>query len=124
MITASLANSANSILLPKSLPDDFTAVFMGATSGIGRSTLKQLVRASKGLPVKFYIIGRNANAAVEKLAELRRLNPEATIIFIEKNVSLVRSTEEIATIISQKETKIDLLSLSMGFLAFGGREGK
>lgn len=123
MVTAAIAKLANANALPNVLPEDFTAVFMGATSGIGRSVLEQLVTASKNQHPHIYIVGRSANAAAEQIAELRQTNPSAKIEFIEKDVSLVKSVDAVASIIKESKTKIDLLFMSMGFLPFEGRKG-
>jgi short-subunit dehydrogenase len=124
MVSAAVAKSANADLLPNSLPQDFTAVFVGATSGIGRSALEHLATVSKGKSPRLYVIGRSATAAAPLIASLRQANPSASVEFIEKDVSLVKSVDEVASIIKKNESKVDLLFLSPGFLPFEGRRGR
>ncbi|KAH8657682.1 hypothetical protein BX600DRAFT_438873 [Xylariales sp. PMI_506] len=63
------------------------AVFIGATAGIGKATLTSLV--SKKLDLKVYIIGRNKQQHEPFLDQLRNINPKATIIWLEGQVSLL-----------------------------------
>ncbi|KAJ4131234.1 hypothetical protein NW765_017126 [Fusarium oxysporum] len=75
------------------LPEKFIAVFIGATSGIGRSTLENL--ATKARDPQIYSIARPQSAATH---------------------------EEAVKEIIQREEKLDLLVLSAGFIPFDGRK--
>lgn len=123
MVSAAVAKAANDNILPATLPADFTAVFIGATSGIGRSALEQLVTASRHQQLHIYVVARDATAAAQQIAGLRQINPSAVIELIEKDVSLVKSVDEVAEIVKKRESKVDLLFLSMGFIPFAGRKG-
>ena len=71
MVSLDIIRKANSSLrsrLPKPV-----ALFVGGTSGIGRSTLRQLALNTKAPTA--YIVGRNENNAKPLLKELRQLNP-------------------------------------------------
>ncbi|KAL2127668.1 hypothetical protein VTI74DRAFT_10327 [Chaetomium olivicolor] len=96
------------------------AVFVGATDGIGKSTLQQLV--SRGFPIKAYIVGRNEVAFRPVLDELRCLNKSADFVFLQGQVSPLSNTRRIADEIVSRERSIDLLFLSAGFLPFRGHE--
>ena len=82
MVTLSAVRAANAHIRDI-LPDSFTAVFIGATSGIGMSVLKQLVAAAQDKKVKVYVVGRNTRAAEPLLAALSQSNPSSEIAFIE-----------------------------------------
>ena len=124
MVAITTIKTANTTTLPSTIPNGLTAVFIGATSGIGLSTLKQFNVAAKDKSPHIHIVGRSASAAVPLLAELRQNNSSATIEFIERNVALVREVDAAVAEITKKETKVDLLFLSTGFIPFGGRKGE
>ncbi|KAG9197098.1 hypothetical protein G6514_002277 [Epicoccum nigrum] len=81
--------ASNALIGPEDVPK--TAIFVGATDGIGKATLQALV--SKGFQTKIYIIGRNKAS---------------------------HQTFRIASQISSQEDSVDLLFLSSGYLPFTG----
>lgn len=97
------------------------AVFVGATSGIGLGTLKQYAKYAQG--GKAYIIGRSKSAAQPLLDELKESNPTGTFEFIETEISLIKNVDLACDQIKTKEKKVDILFMSPGFLAWGGRIG-
>ncbi|KAJ4243808.1 hypothetical protein NW762_014683 [Fusarium torreyae] len=121
MVAINTIKTANTAL-PKILPQNLTAVFIGATSGIGRSTLKQLAIATDSKSPTIYIVGRSASAATPLIADLRQTNSSATFEFIEKDVSLVKEADAAMQEIAKRETKIDILFMSVGFMSFEGRK--
>lgn len=98
------------------------AVFVGATSGIGLATLKHLAGASAHPTL--YTLGRSKAAAASLLDDLAKINPQATVNFIETEISLIKNVDKACDEIASKEKKIDLLFLSPGGISLGGREGK
>ncbi|CAM1509617.1 Fc.00g033560.m01.CDS01 [Cosmosporella sp. VM-42] len=121
MVAISTVKNANKTL-PSTLPEGLTAVFLGATSGIGQSALKQFAIATRDKSPRIYIVGRSRAAATPLIAELRQSNTSATFEFIERDVSLVRDADAAVKEIIQRESKVDFLFLSMGFIAFEGRK--
>ena len=97
------------------------ALFIGATSGIGQSTLKQFVKYARA--PKVYVVGRSKASAASLLDELKILNPQATIIFLETQISLIRNVDRICNEIKSYEQRMDLMVLSTGYLSFAGRQG-
>jgi hypothetical protein len=97
------------------------AVFVGATSGIGMGTLKQYAKYAQG--GKAYIVGRSKTAAQPLLDELKASNPTGTFDFIEAEISLIKNVDIVCEAIKAKEKKVDILFMSPGFLAVGGRIG-
>ena len=112
--------ASNALIGPQDVPK--TAVFVGATDGIGKATLQALV--SKGFLMKIYIVGRNKASHQVLLEELARSNPRATLIFVEGQISLVADAQRIASQIAAQADRVDLLFLSSGYLPFTGRHGK
>ncbi|KAI5365752.1 hypothetical protein J4E82_011215 [Alternaria postmessia] len=110
--------ASNALIGPQDVPK--TAVFVGATDGIGKATLQALV--SKGFPTKIYIVGRNKASHRVLLEDLARSNPRATLIFFEGQLSLVVDAQRIASQIAAQEDRVDLLFLSSGYLPFTGRK--
>ena len=97
------------------------AVLVGATDGIGKDALKALV--SSGFPLRAYIVGRDKAKHQHLLEELRAINTNADLIYLEGQISLVSEVRRITDEINSKEQKIDLLYHSAGFLPFTGRKG-
>lgn len=78
--------------------------------------------AQNGNAPKVYMIGRSRKSATPLLQELETLNSQATFIFIEAQVSLLKDVDRVCEEIKSKETKIDLLFLSAGTLSMAGRQ--
>lgn len=98
-----------------------TAVFVGATDGIGKRALLELV--STGFPLKAYIIGRHEARDQLLLEELHTVNKNAELIYLEGQVSLMSEVKRLTDVILGKEQAIDLLYHSAGFLPFQGHQG-
>ncbi|KAK8004882.1 hypothetical protein PG990_010919 [Apiospora arundinis] len=96
------------------------ALFVGATSGIGLGALKEF--AQHAIDPRVYFVARNAKTAAGIVDDLRTLNPGGKYEIIEKNVSLVRDAEKVAEFVKSKESSLDLLFLSAGFVSFDGRQ--
>ena len=102
-----------------------TAVFIGATSGIGLATLKAF---AKHIPnPTALIIGRNEAKFAPELQALRSINPNGTYTFIPVDISLLKNIDTVCDRINtqlkdQGGKKIDLLIQSQGYISFAGRE--
>ncbi|KAL2839675.1 hypothetical protein BJX68DRAFT_247481 [Aspergillus pseudodeflectus] len=96
-----------------------TALFVGGTSGIGASTLRQLARHTESPTA--YIIGRNETRAKPFLSELRSLNGNGKFHFIEADVSRVRNVDVACKEILDRETKLNFLFMTPGGISLGGR---
>ncbi|TKA78794.1 hypothetical protein B0A49_01686, partial [Cryomyces minteri] len=94
-------------------------VFVGATSGIGESTVKELFKRT--VRPRIYIVGRNADRGNRIVSELRSLNEGGEVIFIQRDVSLLAHVDEVCKEIEQKEKKIHMLFLTAGFMSLRGR---
>lgn len=97
-----------------------TAVFIGATAGIGKAALTRLV--AQQTSIKIYIVGRNAEKQQQFIAQLQKSNKNAMIIFLEGEVSLMAEVKRICAEIKAKESSIDAMFLSTGYIPHGGRE--
>lgn len=101
------------------LPEGLVALFLGATSGIGQSTVIQLAQVA--VRPRIYIVARRASATKGLIEELKQKNQGGTYTIIEKDVSLIRETNDVVEFIKARETKLDLLFESVGFISFNGR---
>ncbi|KAF7187210.1 NmrA-like family domain-containing oxidoreductase notO [Pseudocercospora fuligena] len=120
MVAISEIRSSNSSL--HTSHQSLTAVFIGATSGIGKATLQSF---AKHIPNPTAIIlGRNEAAFAPELSNLNTLNPNGTYTFLESEISLISQIDSITSriISSLNGKKIDLLYLSQGYISFSGRE--
>ncbi|KAK7756213.1 hypothetical protein SLS62_001806 [Diatrype stigma] len=100
-----------------SLPARLVAVFVGATSGIGETTLKQLVKRAQ--QPRIYFIGRRESEGRRIQAELKELNQEGEYNYLQYDVSLLKNVDEACRYLKSKEPAINLLFLSSGTLIIG-----
>lgn len=87
----------------------------GGTSGIGESTCKEFIRNT--ISPRAYIIGRNKLEASRIINELKEINSEAEIHFLECDLTLLRNVDQVCNEITEKENLINLLFMSAGFLS-------
>lgn len=97
-----------------------TALFVGATAGIGLATVQQLLCQTASPTI--YLVGRSESTFAPKLNDLRAVNAKASITFIEAQISLLKDVERVANVVKGNESKLDLLFLSAGYLSFDARE--
>lgn len=104
------------------LPSGIVALFVGATSGIGQSTLQHFAQHAPAPHI--YSVARPQTVAAHEthLASLRKSNPTAVFTLITADVSLVSEIDKIVAAVAQKETKLDILVWSAGGMAFEGRK--
>jgi NADP-dependent 3-hydroxy acid dehydrogenase YdfG len=117
-ISISEVKTSNSQITNEAAPQ--IAVFVGATAGIGKATLTRLV--AQQTSIKVYIVGRNAEKQQAFIDQLRKSNKNANIIFLEGEVSLMAEVKRICAEIKTKESSIDAIFLSTGYIPHGGRE--
>ncbi|KAI0179379.1 hypothetical protein GGR52DRAFT_303874 [Hypoxylon sp. FL1284] len=100
--------------------DGCVCVFMGATAGIGQSTLQRMVTLLD--KSTFYVLVRNPTEYTGKLESLSvaasaRKNK---VVLIEAQVSLIADVDAACDRIIAEENKIDYLCMSPGGMPFGG----
>lgn len=114
------------------------AVFVGATSGIGRNTFRALAttHGEEGKGLRAYIIGRNAKAAEELISECQKICPTGEFRFLRANdLALIKDVDTVCAEIIKLEEKdakstgetprIDILVQSQAnFKPFDPRNGK
>jgi len=99
------------------LPPGLVAVFVGATNGVGETTLRQF---AKYVPSpRVYLIGRSQEAGTRITNECKALNPQGEFIFISKDTSLMRNVDDICDELKRREKTINLLFLTIGTLQTG-----
>lgn len=116
MVALEQIRSSNS-KIATTLPPGLVAVFAGATSGIGETSLKQFVK--NAVRPKVYFIGRSMESGRRITEELKTLNSEGEYIFKSVDVSLLRSVDDACREIKNKESAINLLFLSTGTMLSG-----
>ncbi|PYH92071.1 hypothetical protein BO71DRAFT_400854 [Aspergillus ellipticus CBS 707.79] len=105
MVDLEVVRAANATLV-QSQP--LVAVFFGGTSGIGHYTLRALAaaEASGGKGFRAYIVGRNAKAAEDVIAECRGICPQGQIKFVRTDdISLIQEADRVCAEIIQLEEK-------------------
>lgn len=113
MVSLPEIQSSNSRITP-ALPPGLVAVFVGATNGIGETTLKQFAKHAR--QPRVYFIGRSQEAGDRIAAECKALNAEGEYIFIKADTGLIRTVDDVCRDIKAKEKSINLLFLSTGTL--------
>ncbi|KAK4041131.1 hypothetical protein C8A01DRAFT_34864 [Parachaetomium inaequale] len=108
---------ASNAKIATALPPGLVAVFAGATSGVGETSLKQF--AKHAVKPRIYFLGRSKESGNRIRAELQHLNPEGEYNFISVDVSSLRAVDDVCRDIKAKETSITLLFLSTGTLVRG-----
>jgi NAD(P)-dependent dehydrogenase (short-subunit alcohol dehydrogenase family) len=113
MVALSDVQSSNEAI-SKTLPPDIVAVFVGATSGIGKAALLHFAQHAR--QPRIYFIGRSQQAADDIQKQLRSINPDGRYEFIKADVSLLSVVDEVCSSIREKESRIDILFQSQGTL--------
>lgn len=117
MVALTDVQSSNS-RVASALPSGLVAVFVGATSGIGETSLKQFAKHSR--QPRVYFIGRSQEAGDRIAAECKALNSEGEYIFIKADTSLLCNVDDVCRDIKNKEKAVNLLFLSTGSLISKG----
>jgi NADP-dependent 3-hydroxy acid dehydrogenase YdfG len=102
--------------LATSLPR-LVAIFVGGTSGIGETSLKQFAKHTR--QPRAYFIGRSQEAGDRVTAECKALNADGEYIFIKSDVSLIRNVDNVCQEIKSREKAINILFLTVGTLVTG-----
>ena len=110
---------ASNVRIKSSLPAGLVGVFIGATNGIGETTLREFARHTNA--PRAYFVGRSREAGDRIAAECKRLNPDGQFTFIQSDLSLIRNTDTVCRAIKAKEHHINVLWLSQGSLVQGVR---
>ena len=111
---------ANNTSLPNTLPNP-TAVFVGATAGIGLGALQALTKHTTRPNI--YIVGRSPTKLSALITDLAKLNPNATFHPIVAN-DLTKIADALAAAkeIAAQVQAVDLLIMSPGYVTFAGRD--
>jgi hypothetical protein len=120
-----MASISEIIKVNETLPSRYesaTAVFTGATQGVGLGTLQAFV---KHIPKpRAIIVGRSRERFEDEMNRLRSINSSGEFIFIEGELSLIKDVDAIYEQIKQylAGTKVDLLCMSQGYAPLEGRD--
>lgn len=118
MVSLQEVEASNS-KIASSLPTGLVAVFVGATNGIGETTLRQFTRFTVGLKPKVFFVGRARDAGDRIAKECRELNPDGHFTFIRADVSLLKNVDEVCERIRREVDAINILFMSQGTLQTG-----
>ncbi|ROV94978.1 hypothetical protein VMCG_08366 [Cytospora schulzeri] len=113
MVSLEMIRASNSHIAT-SLPAGLVAVFVGATSGIGETTLKQFAKQAQ--QPRIYFVGRRESEGKRIQAELKHLNPAGEYHFVETDASLLKNVDDVCHYLRVRESAINLLFLSCGSL--------
>ena len=111
---------ASNTSLPTTHPSP-TAVFVGATGGIGLGALQALTKHTTSPTI--YIVGRSQSKLSTLISELKKLNPNGTFHAIVAN-DLTKIADALAAAreIARQVEAVDLLIMTPGYVTFAGRD--
>ena len=112
MVNLKSAQESNAAL--RSTLSSQTALFVGATSGLGLTTLNEYTRHSNR--PKVYIVGRSDTRLSSIIGDLERINPQGSYVPIKSEISLFKNVDTACKEYKRKEKSLDLLIMSPGYL--------
>jgi NAD(P)-dependent dehydrogenase (short-subunit alcohol dehydrogenase family) len=120
MVPISGLSSANAAL--KANVEALTAVFIGATSGIGLATLQAF--AKHFLKLTAIVVGRSQAKFQAELENLKQINSNGEFIFLQSVIALIKDIDAVCETIKSRldGRKIDIVFTSQGYISFNGRE--
>ncbi|ETN38424.1 uncharacterized protein HMPREF1541_06459 [Cyphellophora europaea CBS 101466] len=120
MVTYAEIQASNALINDATPPR--VAVVVGGTSGIGKFTVRALVATKSRM--RIYLVGRKDAAERSKvfIQELHATNPQAQVVWIEGEISLLADVQRVCLAIKAQEPRVDLLFLSAGYTPFGTRK--
>jgi short-subunit dehydrogenase len=111
MVSLLDVQSSNS-RIASALPPGLVSVFVGGTSGVGETSLKQFAKHTRQPRVHF--VGRSQEAGDCIAAECKVLNSEGQYTIVKADTSLICTVDDICQDIKSKEKSVTLLFLSTG----------
>ncbi len=111
---------ASNARIASELPAGLVAVFVGATSGIGETTLKQFAKCAR--QPRIYFVGRRGDEGSRIQRELKTLNPGGDYHYLKCDASLLQNVDQLCRDIKSKESTINLLFITIGTLITGKRK--
>ncbi|KAK6509825.1 hypothetical protein TWF481_004554 [Arthrobotrys musiformis] len=118
MVAIDVIKSSNAAIKAK-LPPGLVALFVGATSGIGEHTLRTFYQTAPSPRV--YFVGRSQASADRIISDLRPLNPDGHLEFIQADASLIKNVDEVSRKLLEKEKELNVLVMTQGYLTSEGR---
>ncbi|KAK6517105.1 hypothetical protein TWF506_006983 [Arthrobotrys conoides] len=118
MVAIDAIKSSNGAMKTK-LPLGLVALFIGATSGIGEHTLRNFYQTAPSPRV--YFVGRSQSSADRIIADLKSLNPDGHLEFIQADATLIKNVDEVTRKFLEKEKELNVLVMSQGYLTSEGR---
>ncbi|KAF2796615.1 NAD(P)-binding protein [Melanomma pulvis-pyrius CBS 109.77] len=110
--------SSNSTFFTTKAPANLTAVFVGATNGIGLGALRAFAKHTSGTSPTIYIVGRSEKNLTTLTASIATLNPSAKLIPVVANdLTLIKDAQTAANHIASSATRVDLLIMSPGYIS-------
>lgn len=117
MVSLTHVQSSNA-RIASALPPGLIAVYVGATSGVGETSLKQFAKYAR--QPRLYFVGRSQEAGERIAAECKNLDSEGEYIFLKADTSLICTVDDVCREIKSREKTINLLFLSTGSLISTG----
>lgn len=88
------------------------ALFVGATNGVGRNSIKHFAKSTIGSHPRVYFVGRSRERGAQLESELKAINSDGYYEFISADVSLMTAVDDVCQVIMKKEQYLNLLFMS------------
>ena len=103
---------ASNARISKTLPSGLVGVFVGATKGIGLSTV--LAFTKHVIKPRIYIVGRSVSDGEALVRKCKEMNSGGDYVFLSKDISLMKNVDAVCDEIKRREKMINLLFCSQG----------
>lgn len=120
MVRTSTVQTADRALASAHDASGLVCVFVGATSGIGLSTVTALLNIAQHST--FYIVGRSEKRFASQMRAWRATNRSCRLVFLEAQVSLLSEVDAACAKVTEAEERVDILYMSPGYLPVGPRQ--
>jgi NAD(P)-dependent dehydrogenase (short-subunit alcohol dehydrogenase family) len=122
MVRTGTVQTANRALASADDASGLVCVFVGATSGIGLSTVTALLSITRHST--FYIVGRSEKGFAPQMRCWGAMNKSCRLVFLEAQVSLLSEVDVACAKVTEAEERVDVLYMSPGYLPVGPRQCK
>ncbi|KAF2710776.1 hypothetical protein K504DRAFT_465839 [Pleomassaria siparia CBS 279.74] len=111
--------ASNASFFTTKAASNLTAVFVGATNGIGLGALRAFLKHTSGASPTVYIVGRSPKNLTTLISTLAPLNTSAKLIPINaSDLTLIKDAQKAADDIAASTTVVDYLIMTPGYISF------
>ena len=123
MVKYPAIQASNSSFFSTKAASNLTAVFVGATNGIGLGALRAFTKYTSGASPTIYIVGRSQKNLDTLIESLSAINASAKFIpIIANDLTLIKDAQTAANQILASASVVDFLIMTPGYVSFKREE--